>query len=185
MRAGPPKASKLAVIKHRGPYSPASDFYKGIRETLVETHAGGHSKSYLIAQASARATNVRKAAHYPAIAAEHCRWWGRKYLCWFDPPRATWSSNGVSVSVNPELGLIINGTEHVLKLHFKDQPLARHRIAVGLELMGAALAITRPGAVFGILDIRRRRVHPYLHNAVMQAQLAAETAYIASLWPHI
>ena len=185
MRAGPPKASKLAELKHRAPYSPATDFYKGVREAIVETHSQGRAKAYLTAQAAARATDARKAAHYPVIAAEHARWWGRKILRWFDPPRATWSSNGVSVAVNPEIGLTINGTDHVIKLHFKDQPVARHRIAVGLELMGSALATLRPGAVLAILDVRRRRIHAYAPDPLLPAQLVAESAYIASLWPHL
>ena len=185
MRSGPPKAAKLAEIKHRDPYTPAKDFYKGIRETIIDTHARAHAKAYLTAQATARASNARKTVHYAAIAAEYVRWWGRKTLSWFDPPRATWSSNGVTVNVNPELGLSVNGVEHVVKLHFKGDAIARYRVPVALELMAGTLATRRPRALFSVLDVRRRRMYTYAPNRLMPAQLVAENAYIASLWPHL
>jgi hypothetical protein len=83
-KSGSPKATKVREIKHRPPYSPATDFYKGLREGIVDTHRAGHSKSKLplIAQLASPA----KQANYQVVIAGYQKWWGAKTLKWFSPP---------------------------------------------------------------------------------------------------
>lgn len=39
-----------------------------------------------------------------------------KEITWFDPGKATWHSDELSVRSNPELGLIIDGKAYLIKL---------------------------------------------------------------------
>jgi hypothetical protein len=91
------------------------------------------------------------------------------------------------VSVNPELGLRINGTPHLVKLYFKADKLAKNRADIITHLMGKTLSGKAPaGCVMGVLDVRNARL---LTSTVpipgLDAQLDAEAAYWNTLWPRV
>jgi len=125
--SGIPKATKIRQLKKRLSYNPAADFYKRIRENIVVAHQDNHQKAYLDRTLTGL-TDQKKKTAYPQLATEYKKWWGNKSFTWFDPPpNVHYSKHGVSIAVNPELGLIINGTPHLIKLYFKLDPLAKSR----------------------------------------------------------
>jgi hypothetical protein len=186
--SGTPKATKVRQIKTRPPYEPALDFYKPIRDTIVEAHERGMTKDYVDA-ALANLTDKKKSAAYPAIVSAYKSWWGRKGFVWFFPPSALYSSHGIDISINPELGLLIDGTPHLVKLYFKAEPLAKNRVDIITHLMTATVAATCPNpgeTVMAVLDIRRKKlISPTTPVANLGAALDAELAYIAALWHSI
>lgn len=185
-KSGTPKATKVAEVKRRPDYDPRFDFYKQIREEIVEFHRtnrdGGSLRSFLQTLA-----NRKKSASYLEIVNGYLKWLGRKAAVWSDPPRWLYQSSGVEVIVNPELLASFKGESHLIKLYFKDDPLDRFRVDVILSLMEQTL---RPhcsmSTVMSVMDVRRGKLFSWKANSRSRMALAnAELAYIASLRPHI
>lgn len=184
--SGTPKMTKVRQIKRRPPYSPAMDFYRPFRERLIEIHRTGLSRRELVSVLSS-SLDQKKQANYQGLIEGYRRWWGRKILDWFDPPSADWSAYGVSVRVNPELGLTINGTPHLIKLYMKSEPLSTNRVAIITHLMGMTLhGICVPNTTMSVLDVRRNNLlTPNVPIPGLTAALEAELAYINALWPNV
>ncbi|MEZ4253048.1 MAG: hypothetical protein R3B99_32980 [Polyangiales bacterium] len=68
-------------------------------------------------------TDPKKLVQYEEIASAYKSWCGRKSLVWFEPPRAELRTGEVRMRLNPELGLMIQGAPHVIKLYFKPEKL--------------------------------------------------------------
>jgi hypothetical protein len=152
--SGTPKATKVRRIKHRPPYNPAADFYKKIRDTIIQTHERLQTKAALN-QAVSGLTDPKKITSYPSVISGYKRWWGRRQLLWFDPPYEVYSAHDVEVSVNPELGLEVNGVPHLIKLYFKAERLSKNRIDIITHLMAEMLSTQcPPQTIMSVLDVR-------------------------------
>lgn len=184
--AGSPKVTKVSQIKNRPPYEPAFDFYRPLRQGIVGIHAEGKDKAAL--DAIIDSVHIKKVENYREAIAGYKRWWGRKDLAWFDPARGTYSHAGVDVTVNPELGLAVNGERHVIKLYLKDDPLTKLRLEPALALMELSLRnMLAPGDRVGVLDVRNNKLHVFggQDSRKMKPMVDGELAYIATLWPDV
>ena len=181
-KSGTPKATVVRSWKHKDDYSVVTDYYKQLREALVEYHKGGSSLTAVVANA-----NEKKQENYEAIVNGHRRWVGRKQIAWFEPQSTVWNSGNLDVTVNPELGLEINGIPHLIKLYFKADPLAKNRIEIITHLMNVSLAQSAPEhCVMAVLDLRNGRlIAPTVPITGLTAQLQAEAAYWNTLWPNV
>jgi len=159
IKAGSPKLTVVRTIKkqHDRGYSPAADFYKSIREKIVEFHREGKPISALGAIAI-DSSDKKKRTAYPAIVQGYRRFLGRKAVNWFDPPRRRWKSGELTVRVNPELGLSISGSEYVIKMYWKGQQLRKQEVPAILHLMQAAVGMRRGATSIALLDVRRGRL---------------------------
>jgi hypothetical protein len=186
-KSGTPKATAVRTVKAQlaEPYDPATDFYKVLRDAIVEAHQLGLGKRHITQTAAA--SYGQRAAPYAQLAADYVTWWGRKNLGWLAAPRGPWAppNSQFDVTVNPELGLDVNGTPHAIKLYFKSDPLSKNRIDIITHLMHSVLSAAHPQYSFSVLDIRRRRLHTIVPPAGLDAILTAEIAYIESLWPNV
>ncbi|MDF3840067.1 hypothetical protein P3W85_45170 [Cupriavidus basilensis] len=183
-KAGSPKATKVRQIKNRQEYSPATDFYRPFREKLVALHESNSPKNTLLNICSGL-TDIKKIKAYPDIVEGYRKWWGNKNLNWFQPPSVLYSHLGMDVSVNPELGLSINGEQHVIKLYLKDDEVNKAKMDLITALMEHCL---RPKVtartMVGVLDVRGAKLYTLGTSAAAQkAIIDAELAYIAALWP--
>ena len=104
--SGTPKATKVSQIKNRPPYHPAQDYYKQIREHLINVHESNQAKSALD-KLTNETIYEKKFENYLLILNGYKKWWGRKKLNWFEPSSTIFSHHGIDVSINPELGLYI------------------------------------------------------------------------------
>jgi len=183
-KAGPPKMTVVKNWKNKEEYNPASDFYKPIRDRIVEMHKDGHSLSHLT-HLLGTLTDKKKETVYPEIVDGYKSWRGRKTLEWFDPPSSNWENDDVSISVNPELGLLINGKPHLIKLYFKNDPLAKNRIDMITHLMETTCQRLAPkDTVMAVLDTRRSKlIVPTVPIPGLDALIQAEAAYWQTLWP--
>ena len=186
LKSGTPKATKVAQVKARPDYEPAFDFYKSLRDRIIEIHRDGDPKSALNAF-MATVTDQKKQINYPSAVNGYKKWWGRKTLGWFPPPRANYARHGVEVIVNPELGLDVNGARHLIKLYFKTDPLSRLRVDIIIGLMETTLRPhCRKDDAMTVLDVRQARLFSFQATAIASmAMIDAELAYIANLWPHV
>lgn len=185
-KSGTPKATNVAKVKHRPQYEPANDFYKPLRDRIAETHRNdlplkNFDKLLLSLNDS------KKIKNYPDVVKGYIGWCGKKTFQWFDPPSDFFAQHGIAVSINPELGLIINGQPHLIKLYFKSEPLARNRIDIATHLMEVCLRKhCQADELMAVLDVRESKLFsPKVPIPSLSATLDAELAYIAALWPNV
>jgi hypothetical protein len=178
--SGIPKVNKVLEIKNRDAYHPAFDYYKGIREHIIEVHRNSLPKAQ-IKQGVSKANHPNKVANYAEIADAYHSWWGKKDISWFEPVTGTFERHGVAVSVNPELGLEINGTKHLVKLYFKSDKLTKNRVDMITFLMNHCIKKAEKGTAMSILDIRNKKLFTGTDSIDLNAALTAELAYASSL----
>lgn len=185
-KSGSPKATKVSQIKNRPPYHPAIDYYRPLRSSLVAIHSNGRDRRAMDAILPT-ITDAKKLGNYHAAIEGYKKWWGRKNVGWFDPPRAEYASGDVSVLVNPELGLEFEGTRYMIKLYMKDEKLEKLRIDPALVLMELALRpVAQPGDRVAVLDVRKSKLHVLgVDVAKNKPMVDAELGYIAALWPNV
>lgn len=185
-KSGVPKATKIAELKHRPDYSPATDFYKPLREAIQRMHQKGLGKATLDSVLTGL-THKAKLDNYPATIDGYKKWLGKKSFPWFDPEKDEFVSAGVAVSINPELGLELAGTRHLVKLYFKADPLAKARARLVVGIMEDTLRpLVGPNVAMSVLDIRRSKLHTGAGpDPLLTAMVHAELAYVASLWPSV
>ena len=100
------------------------------------------------------------------------------------PPKVIWESGALSVRVNPELGIRVDGVDHYVKLYFKKAPLTKQRLAMALHLLETSTRGARPaGTQVAILDVRRGVLHvPSRPPRMAGVLLEAEANYFVDLW---
>ena len=103
---------KLTVVRKQKKenaedYEVYADFYKAVREGIVDMHKKGQPKSALDAILNGL-SDKRKQRAYAAIIAGYKRFLGRKKVTWFPPPKDDWTHAGLAVRLRPEVGLVIN-----------------------------------------------------------------------------
>jgi hypothetical protein len=184
-KAGGPKATKVAQVKNRDDYLPATDFYKQFRDGVVSIHKAGGARADLSKILKGVVERVRL-ANYPAVIEGYKKWWGKKVISWFQPPSEIFSRDEIDVSINPELGLIINGEKHLVKLYLKSEKLSKSKADLITGLMEEVLGPKSPGAKMCVLDVRNSKLFIGSgHGAGLLPMVEAELAYIAKLWPAV
>ncbi|WP_372164872.1 hypothetical protein [Xanthomonas euvesicatoria] len=185
-KSGSPKATKVSQLKNRQAYDPATDFYKPLREGLVSLHKNGGVKADLV-NLTKGLPDPKKVANYPPMVAGYKKWWGQRTLEWFTPPGDTYTSSGIDVSINPELGLKINGQAHVVKLYLKTETLVKTKADLIVTLMNHVLSSSQAaGTQISVLDVRNSKIFTYSATGKnFKPMVDAELSYVASLWPHV
>jgi hypothetical protein len=187
MKSGSPKLTSLQETKKQlaQGYDPATDYYKQIRDAIVSHHKDGRPFSTIEAVA-VNVNNKSKQNNYPEIAAGYKSFRGKKQTAWIAPPHGMWAAHGVSVSLNPELGLRIGDKQYIIKLYFKaDQPRKLEVRAI-LALMDAELQTANDGLIMSVLDVRRGKlISDNPTNPALMALMQGEAAAIAAMWPSV
>ncbi|MEP6653198.1 MAG: hypothetical protein ABJA82_07550 [Myxococcales bacterium] len=186
MKSGTPKLTVVRKFKERDDYDPQTDFYKKIRQGIVRLHREGKPKTELDSLI-AGLSDEKKQNAYPEIVSGYKKFLGSKKVKWFEPPQGDWTAGGLKVSVNPELGLEINGQPFVLKLYFKDEALQKKRAEIVAHMMNVVLGPMSPSAAaFVVLDVRRgKSVQPPVPVAGHDALLAGEAASFATMFANL
>jgi hypothetical protein len=181
-KAGTPKATVVRNWKEKDEYQVASDFYKQLREAIIEYH-----KVRTPLDAVLRYCHRKKVVHYQAAITGYKKWIRGKSLKLFKSSVGRWQSGRLLVSINPELGLTINGVPHLMKLYFKADGLTKNRIGIITHLMAATLADEAPEhCVMAVLDVRNAKLFPGSGvDPLLETQLQAEAAYWNVMWPAI
>jgi len=156
LKVGTPKLSGVKEFKeHR--YDHLTDFYKPLREAIVDMHEKGKPDRALD-EFLGTLTDERKRRIFPGLV-EGYRKFLRPGMKWFTPPHTTLPVGDLEININPELGFEIDGTPYLIKTYFRGEPLAQKRVAIVLGLITAALGPGRPGTVFAMLDVKNSRLH--------------------------
>lgn len=158
-KVGTTKFTKVKEIKNREPYHPAFDFWKPLREKIIEIHKENRNKKFLD-EVVEQLTDKNKISLYPNLISQYKSFLGRKKIEWIEPPSKDWTIDELKIKINPEIGLFINDKPYVIKLYFKAEPLSKSKVDMILLMMNRNLKQREfQDANFAVLDISRKRLY--------------------------
>lgn len=157
-KVGTSKFTVVNQIHSREEYQPAFDFWKALREGIVDLHQSNKEKSELD-NILLDLTDKKKINRYPTLIDSYKSFLGRKKIGWFEPPFKEWKTNDLRVKLNPELGLVINDKLYVVKLYFKSEQLSQMKSDLILLLMNTKLKRGNfKDVTFAVLDVERKKL---------------------------
>ncbi len=182
-KSGTTKATKVRQIKEREDYNPATDFYKQLREGIVDLHKKKKDKKELN-NLLIGLTDKKKKTNYPDAVKGYQKWLGKKVVTLMPSITSIYSHAGLNISVNPELSLSVNGIPHIIKLYFRGEKLTKSKANVIIALMELALrSKSSKDSVIGILDVRNAKLHLFSDDIkTHEALVKGEMSYIVSVW---
>lgn len=182
-KAGLPKATAVSQIKNREEYNPAHDFYKILKDSIIEIHQNSLPKSDL-KEIISKVYDKKRRSNYPKVIEGYKKWWGKKELTWFKPETGSHCHAGIEVSVNPDIGLNVNGDPHIIKLYFKGTKLTKPKVDIITGLMENSIRPKVKGDVhLSLLDVRNSKLFTSSgNNPKVNALIDAELAFVSSIW---
>lgn len=179
-----PGPFRLSLVKQlkQGQDERFSDFYRPVRESIVDAHEKGLDVHETLGDFLTALVDPREKRIFPKVVHGYRKFCRGEKKTWFEPPMRDYLMGPLSVLVNPEVGLLIGGRPHAIKLYFRGDPAAPHRVMVMNEIMHAAFSATWPGTTHAVLDVRRARLYPYRPKPEMSVLLRAEAACLAHLY---
>jgi hypothetical protein len=181
LKAGTPKLTGVREFKERKDEL-YTDFYRQVREAIVDMHRTGKSPDVLDAFLAAQ-HDERRRRIYPPIVDGYRKFLSSARMTWFEPPTKDYSLGDLDVNVNPELGLSIDGAPHAIKMYFRGEPLSTKRVSVIQSLLVNGLSATAPGTAFGVLDVRNAKLHTFkVPNPRVNLLLRGEAASFATIY---
>jgi hypothetical protein len=158
-KSGSAKLTKVKQVKERDDYHPATDFYKILREKLIDFHVKNLEKKELD-QIVKNLADDKKKGNYSEAIKGYKKFLGKKEAKWFNPPSHTWKTGELNIKVNPELGLEFNSTKYVIKLYLKAEKLSRDKVTQILCLLEKQLR-NKVGedVIFCLLDVKNAKLH--------------------------
>lgn len=181
LKAGTPKLTGVREFKERKDEL-YTDFYRQIREAIVDMHKNGKPTSVLDTFLASQ-HDERRRRIYPAIVDGYRKFLASGKISWFEPPASTYRLGDLEINVNPELGLVVDGSRHIIKMYFRGESLSSKRVSVVLNLLMNGLADSAPGASFAVLDVRNARLHTFkVPNPRLNLLLRGEAASFATIY---
>lgn len=115
------KITKAKELKYRDDYHPALDFWKQLRDRIVDMHRNNHSGDYL--DHLINEITDRKLSQYTSAIKGYKKFLKSlksKTIVPYDVDKSFWVHKDLTVQSTPEIGLIIDGVPHRIKLYFKE-----------------------------------------------------------------
>lgn len=187
IKSGTPRITCVRDAKrlYEQGYKPAFDFWKPLREAIIEMHREGLPKQALD-RVCTNLTDRKKLSLYPLRIQAYKRWLGRKNIQWFGCEPKIWRSGDLKIRVNPELGLTIDGADYLIKLYFKEDKLSKPRVDTMLFLIQNTFSKKHPKATPGILDVARGNlIVPTREIEDIEVLLNGEAVAFVEMWNRI
>jgi hypothetical protein len=182
-KSGISKANKVKEILNRPEYHPSMDFYRKLRECIIRYHDDGLTKRCFEDMYS-ELTDTKKRTKYRTLIDQYISWLGRKKIKTFEHISLPYIHSDITITVNPELGLIINDIPYLIKLYFKAEPLSKNKTEIITHLMAEAYHDSRlpKHTKMAVLDIHKKKLLcPTVPISGLTISLNAELAYISVL----
>lgn len=157
--AGIKRVSLVKEAKH-GRYSPATDFYRPLRDAIVDFHKAGSKDARPLQSVAAQQSDPKKSSGYPTLITAYLRFARKHDWTWAGtPPKPIWTQESLSVSVSPEILVNHRGTPHLVKLWLRRDPLDRHKVASVLLMLRQCVEELDAPLECALLDVRRGKLH--------------------------
>jgi hypothetical protein len=184
LKAGTPKLTGVREFKERKD-DLSFDFYRQIREAIVDMHRSNKPDAVLDEFLAAQRDERRRRV-YPSIVAGYRKFLESAKMTWFEPPVGTHRLGDLDININPDLGLVIDGKPHLIKIYFRGEPLSGKRTSVVLNLLAGGLAESHPGKVLALLDVRNAKLHTFKGlNPRLGVLLRGEAASFSTIYASI
>ena len=188
LKPGPRRPAWIRAERKRQTMQPPVDYYKEIREriaALTPTTPPDELARRLLETAEAQ-PDVHQRGHFREVAEGFARW-RRRYrdAQWTTPPVCDWTHESLTVRVHPELGAVLDGVPHLIKLYFLRTRMYKPRSDVITRLLSeACVHCAPPGGVMAALDVRRPLLVTAFDGdaAEMSLILRTEADYFLRLW---
>lgn len=165
-------------------YNPSVDYWRELREGIINMHETESVKNTL--DQVLPSISSQKRLNYKLSIESYKSWMGRKKFLWIGTITSNWSSNNTEVRVNPELGLNINGTDHVIKIYFRKDPPSKLRLDTIFHLISSTRTARYKRATPGLLDVKRGRlITSTVSVPNIGALLDGEAAAFSAMWDSI
>ena len=183
-KSGRPKLTQVQHVKWRPKYDPKTDFWRPLREAIIDFHRTNQSQKSVLDGALAGITHKPKLTAYPVALAGYKKFLGKKTIQALPEVRSSWNQGNLNVIVNPELTLSIQGTAHVVKLYFKAEPLSMKNAELILLMMADSLETkVAPGTVMSLLDVQRGKLFTTTGvDELLKPLLQGEAASFETMW---
>lgn len=151
--------SRITVVADhkRNRHSPVTDFYRPFRENLVNVHRHHLDAAAVFANLMLHTGDVRAQRLFPMLIAKHAEFLSAyPDLQWVEPVTAALApgvGTGLCIAINPEVGFVIGGIPHHLKLYLRGETLSQQRVDFTIAAMAVALPVWRDERV-AVLDLR-------------------------------
>lgn len=153
-KTGSTKLTQVKKVKERKPYHPATDYYKYVREGIIDIHETSGDKNQF-ENLIKNTPDIRKRENFEKTVKGYTKFLGRKTVTWIEPPFRHWKSGNLDVKLNPEVGLKYDDVRHFIKLYFKSDTLSKTKASQILSLMESELrAKVKKDDLFCVLDLR-------------------------------
>lgn len=160
MKGSAAKTKFVKDIKYQGDYHPIKDYWKTLRDGLKKYHEQRLNDSYLLDIVD-NALPARQKNYQEAVKA-YVKFLKNKDVKWFEPGKANWYCEELTVRSNPELGLIIDDTPYLIKLYFKgkNERIDKHKCRSALTLLkDSNYSTEHPESVkHAILNVQKGRL---------------------------
>jgi len=157
-KSGGSKLTKVRQLKRREAYHPSKDFYKLLREEIVELHQESKDLN-ILDDLLKRLTDNKKINSYPSVITGYKKFIGKKKTSWFEPPVSHWVIGDLDIKINPELGLKLGTKSLVIKLYLSADKITKDKVTQILSLLENELrTIVDDNVVFGILDVKTGKI---------------------------
>ncbi|WP_228086197.1 hypothetical protein [Mammaliicoccus lentus] len=114
VKNGSPRITAVKNIKTDDDYHPGKDYWKEFRDTIRKIHQSNSDISKL--DNLLYSISPKKVPNYRQAITKYKSFIKGNNIEWFDPPKSKYSYGGVTINVNHELGLYINGKPYLIKL---------------------------------------------------------------------
>lgn len=181
--------SKVKVVEEarrndNQPYDPRKDFYRRLRESTIAFSRGQMTKEDY-ERLPDLLPDRKKKKNFPDAIRSYLEWWDEDGGGFFHPPRGHFKSNDLSVTVNPEIGLMKGKTRIAIKCWFKTDQVPRARLSYILSVMRLGLPNSYNGEA-GILDVRRGTLHRIeIVDPMLGILLRGEATSFMEMWTAI
>jgi hypothetical protein len=153
--SGTPRITQARAVRSRrlSGYSPQSDFYKSFRDCVRSERFRSNQAEAL--KLLVESTGATRKSSFQELSHGIMKFLKKKSIDWLPPPRAEWSYENLSVTINPEWRVILDGQCHIIKLIFKEGNISRQRAEIVNYLMEQTLEPKIGPAIFGVLNVRK------------------------------
>lgn len=157
------KINAVKKIKNNPDYSPSTDYWKKLRDSIKKMHENNLSPEVLMDVL----TEIpdAKTKNYSRVLKTYIRFLKKNNVEYFPTGRAFWKTeDGLTIGSNPELGLIINGQKYYVKNYYKKKDnnvkMTKKNINSTLTLMQKAKKDfdVDPEAKFAVLNLQNGKL---------------------------
>ncbi|MBU9673857.1 hypothetical protein KQ939_09935 [Planococcus sp. CP5-4] len=182
------KTNMVRQIKYQSDYNPAFDYWKQLRDGIIKYHESNLNLDFfdqLLAQ-----IDDKKKKNYTHAIKQYKKFLKNKDISWFNPGKSTWISNELIVRSSPELGLIIDGEPHLIKLYFKgkSEKVDKRNTSTTLALLTTSSYEENYDSIVNRSVLNLDKVKLYSNSNITEDQLIAlesEASQFMYIWKKI